>query len=57
MITAQNEAMTRLRMRMLSYDSGGGCFFKFATSFEEDSVADAELLGLNGSSSIGSTEA
>lgn len=44
MTIAQKDATTRLRMRMLSMDSGGGCFFAAAATFAVD--PDAEVTSL-----------
>ena len=37
---AQNEKMTRLRVRISSADSGGGCFLEAATTFASRGAAE-----------------
>lgn len=53
MMIAQNEATTRLRIRMLSNDSGGGCFFDATANFAvEPDARETSLLVLLVPSSI-----
>ena len=53
MMIAQNEATTRLRIRMLSNDSGGGCFFDATPNFAvELDARETSLLVLLVPSSI-----